>query len=508
MALSKAIALDACDAAKYLSLGRVRAALGEIEDAESLFQKALELIAKDSRMLTKVSIAFFKIQRFDRGAESALQAIRVDGADPEAWLWYANSVSKLGDRTRELGAREKVARLTGRSSDWARLSTSARRYGHIDLAVHAASNATRAEPGAACGWIALAKARIAQGACAEELREVSDEMVRLAKTAEDLCGAAEAFARMGEFHKAVELLEKSTRDEPAHGRAWELLAKVYLRIPGERQKAVLARRNWAERTKTVEAWIRHSQVCFRQGLYEEAVEAANNALGLDPNDVGARVLRARCLQQIPGRSKDAADAANRARRVARHPDHLAELSGYFNRSGLYDVAEELASAALALAPSHPVALRERESALRQKGVVERGGPLHESEIQALLNELRKERESADKWISTAKRLASANGADRMLAFVEEVVREDSHYSRGIDQALWEIVNIHPNGVVRLARRLTEIVPVPKVAAVWFLLGVAQRKCGDASGAVESIKEAVAINSDRAEFWYTLGKCNI
>jgi len=116
--LKQAIALDPNNAEAHLRLGMSLAALGQKDESEEQYKKAVELFkkrvqddSKDSADYFYLGEAYNFLHRDDDAARAYRQATQLKSDDEEAWYQLGSSLNKLARYTEAVGAFEKALEL-------------------------------------------------------------------------------------------------------------------------------------------------------------------------------------------------------------------------------------------------------------------------------------------------------------------------------------------------------------------------------------------------------------
>jgi tetratricopeptide (TPR) repeat protein len=110
----------------------------------------------------------------------------------------------------------------------------------------------------------------------------------------------------GDGPAAAAHLAEVVRQRPDDGRIWRLLGQAQdLAGEGAHARDSLARA--AALARSASDWLALSQECDRQGLYEQALAAAQALLRLQPDSAVARLQRARCSMALGDAATAAAD---------------------------------------------------------------------------------------------------------------------------------------------------------------------------------------------------------
>jgi TolB-like protein/Flp pilus assembly protein TadD len=110
-----------------------------------------------------------------------------------------------------------------------------------------------------------------------------------------------------QYAKALRFFEEATELDPGYDRAWAAMASVYWKAYRQDWAAVLATGSTEARSKAFEliakvsekptllAYQVTSQMALWRAKFDEAIEAAEQALALDPNDADSQVVLAEAL---------------------------------------------------------------------------------------------------------------------------------------------------------------------------------------------------------------------
>ena len=140
-----------------------------------------------------------------------------------------------------------------------------------------------------------------------------------------------------QYAKALRFFGEATELDPGYDRAWAAMASIYWKAYRQDWAAVLATGSTEARSKafkliakasekpTLLAYQVASQMAVWRGKFDEAIEAAEQALALDPNDADSQVVLAEAL--IYGGEPERAQVLIESAR--RHDPHSEARYAYF-----------------------------------------------------------------------------------------------------------------------------------------------------------------------------------
>ena len=272
---------------------------GREEPAEAGFQKLLALgerVGSGTRALALTNLGYiYERRRQYQEAEGFLEeAVALDPSNAQAWSILGASRRQLGKASAAAEAFRRVYDLTpGDSQAMSNLALVHIDAGNFAPAVALLEQATAADPDGANHWLSLGRARQGAGDDAGAVAAF-ENAVRLDPT--DAGGWASNAAthlslhyyQAGDFRRALEQADRALtlREDLITARIYQGLARESLGdLGGARESLEQARRLDPARADT------HNNlgsVYFQLGLYDQATEAFERALAIQPDFPGAR----------------------------------------------------------------------------------------------------------------------------------------------------------------------------------------------------------------------------
>ncbi|WP_329188878.1 tetratricopeptide repeat protein [Actinacidiphila glaucinigra] len=345
------------------------------EETEALIRAELARAEGDPERTARLHVARgrLRLRQYEHRAalEEFAAALRHDPECGPAAGWRVAALDRMGRLDEALAEGTAAAARHPRSADvhtalgW--LHHGSCRW---DEALAAFEQATSVGPRHAEGWIGAAWTRVELGDTAAALRGLEDAEHALADPVEVRCAAVRIAASRGggePDHAKLLAARSLDRDDVA-----VLTAEVrYESGRGDARAALEAAERLAARYgRRPEAHVEHARCLIDLGRTDEAAEACDRALALEPHCD----LAWECKAEAQRRGGDPAEALATGRRAAREcpyaPGVRLELAAAELACGALDRALARTEEALALDPCSDWALGVRADLLRRGGDVD------------------------------------------------------------------------------------------------------------------------------------------
>ncbi len=243
---------DAWDA-----LGVVLARSNSTADALKAFDRALELAAGNSQILTNRASAHFRLKRFDDALSDAKRAIDIDPRLANAWRMYGSVQLETKNFREAATAFDKLDQLGDPTpDDLVSLGDSHLGTGNVELALKSFARAESRNPDFARMHLSTAR----------------------------------ALGRKGEIEKALAYIERALKVEPASHVAWSSKGYGLMKL-GRLQEAVHALETAASLDPNhSNSWINLGEAQLRSKNLGRAIQALEKAVALAPQAMDARLF--------------------------------------------------------------------------------------------------------------------------------------------------------------------------------------------------------------------------
>ena len=452
-ALRRAHQLDYDNGSICLSLSRAHYSAGETEegskalkDAESCFRKAA-----DYNRLSAVGVAFSKNGEPADGVRIAKDVLNQVPDHRQAQLTLAICLNDLPGCDQEARqARKRFEEFCQTANDWFELGILLSDAGNFEEAVNAAQKALKSDPEHQGAARCLVRNLARQENREKEAQEARRQFAGLSLTADDWCEFSVHSSNAGYPEEAVNTAQKALEIDPNHLGALRSLARNLSKLENREEEAQHARKRFGELCRSADHWCDLSFLCGRAGHAADAVDAANKALEIDPDHVGALRSLARNLAEFPALKEKALQTWK----------HLAELEDTAGSSQATEADEALLG--VRLTPDSERAWKDLAVSYRAAGRAIEAVSIAQQTVEQMPS-------LAPYCVAIAEELLSQE-PQSIVPFMEHLVGLDSSNS----------LYLH-------------------------LMGVARLKAGDAEKAVEALSTACEMDSGNEHYWYALGK---
>jgi len=462
-AAREAVRVDSTHAFSWAKMGQALRYLKRFDESLNAYNRSLALHGDSAWACNGKGIVLEQLGRFQEALAAYQRAAAL--APRDVWPYY-NQGSVLVAMGR-LDAAQNVLRqalslLPSHARSRALLGTVLRQSGELDAARVELEAATALDPGASWAWNELGLTLRALG--------LEDE-------------ALAALGRAG---------------EPAKGEPALVFEQADLLLSQKRfqDAAVILERYLLDHPRSAYAWAKLGHALRRLGRADEAARACDRALELDPNYAWAWNVRGLALLSLD-EPTDALAAFQKA--CALDPDSVWH---WYNQgdalSALHRYAEAAAALerALAIEPGHAESWAKLGQARRRQSKLV-------DALAAYDQALALDPHYAWAWHGRGQTLQDDGRREEALASFERAVHEDSKviwYTHSLVDLLLELGR--KTDALKAAEAGTRA--VPDSAAGWARLGQAQRRLSRFREAVESYRQAVALDAKYGWAWNGLG----
>ena len=460
--------------------------LGRTRESLRAAEAAFRADNQSSAALVALAYAQSQIGSHDRAIRTAREATKLAPKDDFAWLNLGVVLSKRGLHYEAVSALRRACELNPQSARaWYSLGVAYDRSDQRDKAIDACKQATTLDPLDADAWHTLGI----------------------------------AYDRSGETDRAVEALRRAQQLDDSDGATWLSLSRA-LFSGGRTEQALVTLRGAAIRAAADPDLLSRISVAYGQnGRYIEAVEAAKEALKIDPDHVDAWRSLAINLANLPGSEEEALQARHRVADTANTADDWYGLSVAYGKAGLYEEAVTAARKAIEIDPDHVDAWRSLAINLDQMGrskealvALKRVDELTDTAsgttptqpaADEVLQEVEANPASADAWRGLASVYRRAGRAVEAVSVARNAVERAPHIAPHTIALVEELLNEEPQPITTL---LEYLVALDRGNDQYVhLLGAARRKAGHPQDAVDALRTACHLAPERENYWYALGK---
>lgn len=276
-------------------MGMIQMRCGRIEDAIELLRSAIELRPDDASTHGNLGIILSHAHRLDQAIIAFERAVALDPDSAANYSKLANVLSETGQFDRAIAEYQRAIAIQPHSSEYHyRLGVALRRAGRFDQAIAATRQAIALNPNYGEAYNALGSALVEKGLPNEAARAYQKAIALQPNVPGYYCNLGRVFGMAMKFDDTVAMARRAIALQPDFPEAYRLL------MDGLRE----------------------------QGLIEQAMQACDRALELDPDD-GA-TLSNRAFTMLYQRGRDSAAHFEAARLwAARCADHLRPTKLHF-----------------------------------------------------------------------------------------------------------------------------------------------------------------------------------
>lgn len=483
--------------------------LGRQREAVDIYNKALGIDGDNIALLRDAVIAYEKLGHFDQG-DAVLQRALLHHADNTELLRTAAGFAlRRGQITR---ARSYVAKALWRARNddqsWLQAGLLHIAEGHWKPAlfalrriVDAVSNGTVLE--------ALGRALAGDGQIDAAIQTFDHAIQLQPDNPQTLVAYSQAMAQHGRYDSAYEHARRAYQNDPGNVDALLQVGRMALATqrPNEASEMLEAAATLAPQRVDVQS--ERSRILRSQGLFEQALQVARHALGIDGHAVEAIVAAADALFGLH-RHEEASDHYRQA--LAIDPNHESALSGLRDVSVVCDEftqAADVAQRLVSLVPKSALHHLRLGEILIAIGVPEAAI----IELQQALDIDRATPHAKNNYGSAP--IGAAVYARMSAAYAKSArwseARECAEHAVAAAPAHAEHHALLADAYLGMGQRTSAIASYriavqqrPDHAGWHYLLGMLLHHTGADKEAVPVLQQALALN-DRAEYYHTLGR---
>lgn len=505
----KAVTLAPNDTTYMHAMAQSLSELGRQREAVEMYNKALGIDVDNVALLRDAVMAYEKLGQFEQG-DAVLQRALLHRADnPELLRIAAGFALRRGQIKRARGYVAKALwSARGDDQSWLHAGLLHIAEGHwkqalfaLQRIVDAVSNSTVLE--------ALGRALAGDGQIEAAIRTFDQAIQLQPENPQILVAYSQAMAQHGRFEQAYEHARRAYQHDPGNVDALLQVGRMALvtQRPNEASEMLEVAATLAPQRVDVQS--ERSRVLQSQGLFEQALHAARQALALDGQAVEAVVVTAEALFGLT-RHEEARELYRQALII--DPNHELALSGLRDVSivlGEFIQAADVAQRLVGLVPKSAMHHLRLGEVLIAIGVCE-------AAIIELQQALDIDRASPHPKNSNATPVMDAVIYARMSAAYAKSTRwsearECAEQAVVAAPACAEHHALLGDAFLGLGQRASAIASYriatqqrPDHAGWRYLLGMLLHHTGADKEAVQVLQEAVAL-SDRAEYYHTLGQ---
>ncbi|MEX2171510.1 MAG: tetratricopeptide repeat protein [Pirellulales bacterium] len=464
----------------WLNLGVVLSKRRMYNEAISALRTACELNSRNAKAWYSLGVAYDRVNQHDKAIAACDQATSLDPLDHNAWHILGIAHDRSGNSEKAVAALRRAQQLDDTdASVWVSLSraltsdgrkqegleslrTAAKRATDPDLlsrisvgfgkngesieAVEAARAALKIDPLHVDASISLALNLSMLPAKSEEVQEAFCRAKEVCVMPDNWYDLSVAYGMHGNYSEAAAAAQRAIDANPSHADAWRSLAINLSKFPARPDYQLYARQRAAELCDSPDRWLELAIAYRRAGLHGEAIAAADMAIALDAEHVGA--WRARAMS-------------------------LARLS------------------------------REEDAGLALQQVQELVGPDNAVMEAQALEQVNANPESSTAWRHLATVYSNGGRPIEAIALAHDNLNRNARVAPHILALVEELLRQAPKAIASLLEDMAAL--GGQNAQYMHLLGVVRLKVGDSEGAVEPLRASCSINPYQAHYWYVLGK---
>ncbi|MCC7509975.1 MAG: tetratricopeptide repeat protein [Planctomycetes bacterium] len=451
----------------HQALGMAEHGRGNYAQAEQHYRRALELNAANAEAGLNLAVVLKLQGKMTEAEQFATAATRwpVLGGRP----WYEVGIARMSrrDLAGAFEAYAKAVEITPTLGDaWINGASCANRLGNFKVARDYALQATKVAPGHILSWIQLCQSELnlndRQAASA-----ALDEALKLdASTPAERTDLAAMLYSLGRYEDAAKLGLDITKDNPEFGRAWLLLANIYI-VQQRYDDAVDALYYACERMPgDVEPRNQRVKLFYQLDQYMAALDAAKDVLAIDAGNYTAHLFSGHCHFGLNAWSLAIASYEAAARANGQDATPWINMGACYLYQNDREAMLRCYEKAVAVAPANDYAWYRLGLGREQNGD-------DENALKAYLEALRLNANNLNAL------LAGSAVASRLKRFVQSE---------------------------ELAKRATEV--EPQNVSAWYRLGMARFDQAKWSEASDAFTQGTVVAPKNAWFWYLLASSTL
>ncbi len=252
----------------------------ELEDAEALIQKGLEL---------------FNLGHYDEALRAFERAVQLQPDNADAWHSKGMALFKFGRHDEALQAFEKAVQLQpGYAEAWDAKGLMLRMLGRDTEALQAYERMIQLDSDCAEGWNGKANTLYGLGRSDEALQAFKKAIQLRPDDSDSWHNMSAAFADLGRYDEALKCSEKAIQLKPDYAEAWKDKG-WWLHHLGRYDDALHAYKRAIQlRPDYILAWGLNGVTLQNLGRFAEALQAFEKATQLDPDNAVAWYSLAQC----------------------------------------------------------------------------------------------------------------------------------------------------------------------------------------------------------------------
>jgi tetratricopeptide (TPR) repeat protein len=319
-----------------------------------------------------------QLRRYDAALESYDQALAIDPKDATAWTEQGKVLLIIGQPGEALTSQEWALKirpdyalaLANQCATLNQLSQYEDALAACDQAIQE-GDGRWGEEGAAYAWSHRADALTGNGRFQEALASANRAVALNPDYADPWSSRGATLWFMGRFEEALGATGQAITINPNSSKAWFNYARIlttlgqYNEAHAAYQRALLGDANVGNILTLAEIWVNLSGLDFRLQRYQEAITAAERAIGINPDSAAAWYNRGLSLMAL-NQYRNAVETYDRAIAIdAENADFWAGKGIALRFLEQYPQALEALQTALELNPSHPQALVNQEFVMQK-----------------------------------------------------------------------------------------------------------------------------------------------
>ena len=449
------------------ALGMAEHSRGNYAQAEQCYRRALELNGAATEARLNLAIVLKLQGKMTEAEQLAAESTRwpVLGGRPWFEVGFARMLRR--DLAGAFEAYAKAVEITPSLGDaWINGASCANRLGNFKVARDYALQATKVAPANIVSWIQLCQSELnlkdRQAASA-----ALDEALKLdASTAAERTDLAAMLFSLGRYDDAAKLGLDITKDNPEFGRAWLLLANIYI-LQKRFDDAVEALFYACERMPgEVEPRNQRVKLFYELQRYMDALEAAKEVLAIEAGNFTAHLYSGHCHFGLNAWSLAIVSYEAAARANTQDATPWINMGACYLYLNQRDEMLRCYEKAVTVAPANDYAWYRLGLGREQNGD-------DENALKAYLEALRLNGKNLNAL------LAGSAAASRLKRFVQSE---------------------------ELAMRATEV--EPQNVTAWYRLGMARFDQGKWPQASEAFTQGTVVAPKNAWFWYLLASSTL
>ena len=390
----KATSVAPDDDSAWLCYGVVLSKMAFHEEAVSALQTACQLNPQSAKVWYSLGVAYDRQGHLSKSIEACRRATALDPDDIDAWHTLGIAYDRDGQKQNAIDALHRAHELddengaiclslsrvhysAGQAEEGSKALKDAESrfrkmadYSRMSVVGIAFSKNAQSADGARIAKEVLKQvpdhkqAQLTLAICLnalpdheKEAEEARERLGELCRTAKDWFELSILSSGAGDPEEAINAAKKVLEIEPEHFGAARVLARNLSELPGRDSDAQQARKRLEGLCRTADDWCELSIAYSMTGHKDDAVNAANKALEINADHVGALRSLSRNLARIPNREQDAMQARTRLEPLCRTADDWCDLSVAYGSSKQPADAVRAAQRALDIDPNHVAAVR-------------------------------------------------------------------------------------------------------------------------------------------------------